>query len=341
MDLEERFKLMGERYDCAVQKAEKDLKELERVFSEGRALGILNEAKYVDKKATLLDGQEKNKKSKQILTQLYEQFTHLWALPDHRLKVKNYKTLLNEDPVYRSSDNETQKKFHERALTEAEYCEGWAKVFPHEEDNEDPLQTVSQQSGIGQRRLQEIMEEFELSPAQIIELHELAKEYKSGLSHLVSSYLKEEIPFEEIGRFLGARESLYVHHKISPSGCPVQESTAHPTHISLVKIYKAAGKDIDSLETIMDRLSENKILTIQEFMAFTSYCEDCAVQGITSIEMLMDEWASQVEKFGEHDQWDTVQNRRKSYALDEDSPLGKTKDVYNGGLSLPYPVVKM
>ncbi len=341
MDLEERFRLMKETYDCAVQRAKKELKELERVSSEGHAFGILDETKYTDKKNILLNEQEKNKTSKQILDRLYAGFTYLLALPNHRLWINDDKAL-NDDPVYRSSNEEMQKKFCNRTLTEAEYCQGWAKVFPLEGENtEDSLCTVSKESGIGQKRLQEIMDEFDLSSAQLIDLHELAKEYKSGLIQLVNRYLNEGIPSEEIRRFLEARENLYVHGKISPSGCPVQESTAHPTHISLVRIYKAVGKDIDSLETIMNRLSENKILTVQEFMVFTSYCEDCAVRGITSVEMLMDEWAGQVEKFEEHDLWDTVQNRRESRAFEEDSPLGKTEDVYNGGLTTPYPVVKM
>ncbi len=341
MDLEERFKLMGERYDCAVQKAEKELKELERVFSEGHALGILDEAKYVDKKTTLLDGQEKNKKSKQILSRLYEKFTHLWALPDHRLKIKNDKALLNDDPVYRSSDNKAQKKFHERALTEAEYCEGWAKVFPQEEDNEDPLQTVSRQSGIGQKRLREIMKEFDLSPAQIIELHELAGEYTSDLSHLVSSYLKEEIHLEEIHRFLEVRESLYVYGKISLFGCPIKESTAHPTHKSLVAIYKSVGNNIDSLEMIIDRLSEEKILTLQDYGAFIDYCQNCAAQGVVDAEMIMDGWANQVEKFGEYDSWDSVQNMREAKALEDPNlRTAQAVDIYDG-LSLPPPITKL
>lgn len=342
MDLEERFRLMGETYDCTVQKAEKELEELERVSSEGHALGILDETKYADKKATLLDGQEKNKKSKKILDQLYGRFTDLWALPDHRLRVNNDKTLLDDDPVYRSSDNEIQKKFYNRILTEAEYCQGWAKVFPLEGENtEDYLCTVSKESGIGQKKLQEIMDEFDLSSAQLIDLHELAKEYNSDLIHLVNSYLSEGIPSEEIRIFLEARENLYVHSKISPSGCPVQKSTAHPTHISLVRIYKAAGRDIDSLETIVNGLSGNKILTPQEFMKFINYCENCAVQGITNVELLMDGWEDQIDEFKDYDDWDTVQTRRESGAFEEDNPLGKIADVYNGGLSPPYPIVKM
>ncbi len=339
MDLEERFRLMRETYDCAVQRAEKELKELERVSSEGHAFGILDETKYTDKKNTLLNEQEKNKTSKQILDRLYAGFTYLWALPNHRLKVNNDKTLLDADLVYRYSDEKMREKFCNRTLTETEY---WAKVFPPEEENrEDPLYTVSEESGIGQKRLQEIMEESDLSPDQLIGLHELAKEYKSGIIPLVNRYLNQEIPYGEIRRFLEARENIYVHGKISSSGCPVEESTTHPPHTSLVRIYKAFGNDIDSFETIMDRLSENKILTPQEFMEFTDYCEDCTTQGITNVEMLMDGWASHVEKFGEHDRWDTVQNRRKRRAFEEDDQLGKTKDVYNGGLSAPYPVVKM
>ena len=342
MDLEERFKFLEEECQRTIQNTEKDLQKIDEVSAVGRILGILDENAYIQRKKASVEELEKYRKRLSNLQKFYDNFNRLKSLSDSRLRIVNSETTnLDDDPVYRHAEENAQEKFRDRTLTETEYAEGWAKVFPMKEENEDedPLYIVQQQSGIGQKRLQEIMDEFDLSTAQIIDLNDLAREYHSSLSHLVEIYLKQDIPLKEIGKILEVRESFMnnAHQAESISrNTPAQLITSYPSHKVLLKIYDSVERDIDSFERLMNILNENKGLSREEdftrcFEMFANYCMNCAVKGIHNVDIIGEGWVEQVERFVDHDEWDTVSHRRELEIIESDQGR-TTSSVYNGGI---------
>ena len=310
MDLEGIFNTRKEGCLCTIRETEANILKLEM--------------QYATKMAKLAATREECDIRYKRIDELSKNHARISSLSDAQLRVTNLSPCtVEEDMVYKCANAEMKQKFHSRTLTEAEYSNGWASVF-HEEETDYPLLVVQQASGIGKRRLQEIMEEFGFSTSQLEELQDLAKTYSSSLSHLVEIYLKQEVPLEDVQRILEVREGITVFPQDKP---PINASIAivngaiHPVHKCLVRIYLATKKDINAFEELMAVFIQEdcqNVLTVKRMDEFVDYYIDCVRKEISTPSIVVDGWTRRLDRFRDPDHWDTIQHQREDKAYSGD-----------------------